>query len=86
MGVDPFANRLRAAVERVVAWGFRGTKSQTSNQSNQETRGAIAKLKKAPLKKTRTPAFNDWEKMMFPFFESVNVVLFSCLLPAVCPC
>jgi hypothetical protein len=51
----------------VVAWGFLGTKSQTSNLSNQETWGAITKSKKAPLEKTRTPNLFDSEKMMFHF-------------------
>jgi hypothetical protein len=35
----------------VVAWGFWGTKRQTSNLSNQETRGTIVKSKKAAFGK-----------------------------------
>jgi hypothetical protein len=40
-------------------------KTQTSNLSNQETRGAFVKSKKAPLGKTAPPTFNYSEKTMF---------------------
>jgi hypothetical protein len=60
--LTPFANRLGAAAERVVAWGFGGTKSQTSNLSNQGTRGTIAKIKKEALGKTVPPTFIELRK------------------------
>jgi hypothetical protein len=53
--LTPFANRLGAAAERVAVWGFLGTKSQTSNLSNQGTRGTIAKSKKGTFWETLCP-------------------------------
>jgi hypothetical protein len=49
----------------VVAWGFEGTKNQTSNLSIQGTRGTIVKPKKAALGKNVPPTFNNSGKTMF---------------------
>jgi hypothetical protein len=57
--LTPFANRLGAAVERVVAWGFWGRKSQTSNLPNRKTQGAPVKHKKEAFNEPAPPTFND---------------------------